>query len=313
MGAVLELAHVEKVYRRGLFKKPIEALRGLSLRVRPGEIYGFLGTNGAGKTTTFKILLGLLRPNRGGGQLLGRPLGDRLARRRLGFLPELPAYYGHLTAAEVLRFARDLSGVRRDDRADARLLEELGIGSCLPRSIRRLSKGQLQRVGLAQALVHQPELLVLDEPMGGLDPVARGRIKERLRAERDAGRTVLLSTHVLADVEALADTVGLLSQGRLILEGNPRELLAASVRAVALTGTGPVTAAVLEGMPERSEFQAGEVWAIRLDRPESFQVDACIRRILRAGGQLREIETRREDLEEVFLRTVGEEPRACES
>jgi ABC-2 type transport system ATP-binding protein len=311
MDPVLEMVGLEKVFRPGLLKAPVRALRGLSLRVRAGEIHALVGPNGAGKTTTLKILLGLLRPSAGQGRLLGRPLGDREARRRLGFLPELPAYPPHLTVGEVLRFARALSGAGRDDGADLGLLRELGLEGHEGRPVRRLSKGQVQRLGLAQALVHGPELIILDEPMSGLDPVGRGLVKELLRRERLRGRTVLLSSHILADVEALADTVSFLHQGRLLVEGRPADLLGGSVYDVAIEGEGPADGNLLAEMPPASTFSlnAGS-WSILLRRPRPEQVDACLRRVILAGCRIGRVEKVREDLETFFLRRLGEEERA---
>ncbi len=312
---MLEFERLEKVYRPGMFRKPVHALRGLDLAVRRGEIHGLVGPNGAGKSTAFKILLGLLRPTGGSGRLLGRPLGDREARRRLGFLPELPSYYPHLTVGELLSLARALSGVFPDVPADMRLLEELGLGALAGRPVRRLSKGQLQRVGLAQAMVHEPELLVLDEPMSGLDPVGRALVKDRLRSERERGRTVLFSSHVLADVEALADTVSLVAGGRRLEEGRPSELLAAAAGEVMIEGTGRLPEDALQGMPEGSRCEArAEGWLLVLPRPEPFQVDACLRRVLRGGGRIARVETAREHLESFFVRRLAQEgERTCAS
>ena len=305
---MLEFEKLEKTYRPGMFRKPVHALCGLDLAVRRGEIHGLVGPNGAGKSTAFKILLGLLRPTGGGGHLFGRPLGERGARHRLGFLPELPSYYPHLTVAELLSLARALSGVYPDAKADARLLDELGLGALAARPVRRLSKGQLQRVGLAQALVHEPELLVLDEPMSGLDPIGRALVKDRLRSERDRGRTVLLSSHVLADVEALADTVSLMAGGKRIEEGRPSELLTAATGEVRIEGAGPVPEDALRGMPEGSRRETGaEGWILVLPRPEPFQVDACLRRVLRGGGRIARVETAREDLESFFVRRLTQD------
>ena len=255
MDPILTLEGISKTYQPGLFRKPVQALESLDLTVRRGEIFGFLGVNGAGKTTTFKIILGMLRPSAGRGQLLHAPLGDLQALRRLGFLPELPAYYPHLSVQEVLRFARDLSGVPRDDRHDRRLLAELGVEDIYERSSRKLSKGQLQRLGLAQTLVHEPDVLILDEPMSGLDPVARGRVKDVLRGQRQAGRTVILSTHILADVETLADRLALLSDGRLVLEGTPQELLTDAPTEVVIEGEGSLPAGVVTGICPDSQVE----------------------------------------------------------
>lgn len=304
MSNVVSLEGIRKTYHVGFFRRSVPALRGLDLIVRAGSAYAFLGVNGAGKTTTFRILLGLLRSDAGRGTLLGAPLGDRRIRRRLGFLPELPAYYPHLTGGEVLRFARGLTEIARDDGADRRLLEELGIGEAWLRPVRRLSKGQLQRVGLAQALVHDPELLILDEPMSGLDPIARALVKERLRREHAAGRTLLLSMHVLADAETIVDRVGLLAEGRLAVEADARSLLARAVQAVTIEGEGDVDPSILASMPQGSELRAGTPWTMRLVAPTPFQVDACLRWIISGGASVHDIETEREDLETFFVRSL---------
>jgi ABC-2 type transport system ATP-binding protein len=311
MEPVIELERLEKVYRPDLLRRSVPALKGLDMTVSRGEIYGFVGPNGAGKTTAFKIILGLLRPSGGRGRILGRPLGHPEARRGLGYLPELPAYYPHLTAGELLRFARSLSGVARDDPADRSLLEQLGLEGAETRSLRRLSKGQLQRVGLAQALVHDPPLLILDEPMSGLDPLGRSLVRERLRQERVRGRTIVISSHVLADVEALADTIGLLSDGRLLAEG-PAAALFSDAGTVAVEGSGTLPGDILAGMPEGSAFKNDHgAWSLSLVEPQPRQVDACLRRALRAGAHIIRVETSGEDLESFFLRRLREEKREC--
>jgi len=304
MQFAIRLKQLEKTYSPGLLRRPVHALRGLDLDVRRDELYGIVGLNGAGKTTAFKIILGLLTPTNGGGEVLGAPLGDRLARARLGFLPELPAYYPHLDGGEVLRFARALSGVARDDQRDRQILESLGVGQAYSRRTRKLSKGQLQRVGLAQAIVHEPELLILDEPMSGLDPVARGLVKDMLREQRQAGRTVVLSTHVLTDIESLADRVGLIQDGALLREGSPRELLSGSAREVKIEGCG-VSAETIARTLEGSVIAAGDgSWAVTLSGHAALEVDTAIRQILGVGGEILQIETIREDLESMFVRSV---------
>lgn len=314
MIAILELEKIRKVYQPGLFRRPVVALDGLDLRVERGEVYGFLGVNGAGKTTTFKILLGLLRPSAGGGQLLGMPLGARAARARLGFVPELPSYYPHLSPRELLRMARALSGVHSDDRGDLALLESLGLEAQATRPLRRLSKGQVQRLGLAQALVHEPEFLVLDEPMSGLDPIGRALVKDRIRKEKERGRTILLASHVLADVEVLADRVGFLAGGRVAIEGKPTELLARAVVEVLIEGDGRLPLDFPQQLPaslasrvEVSRAENGNGFALRIGEPGGAEVDLCLRRLMAAGVRVRAVETRRQDLERLFLEHLGAE------
>lgn len=310
MSTIIQFERVRHVYQPGLFRRPVTALESLDLSVDRGEVYGFLGANGAGKTTTFKLLLGLLRPTSGRGAIFGLPLGAREARRRLGFVPELPSYYPHLTPLELLRLARSLSGVATDDRADTALLAGLGLETQLGRPLRRLSKGQVQRLGLAQALVHEPELLILDEPMSGLDPIGRALVKDRIRKEKEKGTTILLASHVLADVEVIADRVGFLSRGRIAVEGKPAELLARSILEVVIEGEGHLPLDFAQQLPAalavRTRWERREgCFAVRLERPGSAEVDLCLRRLIAVGVRVRSVETRREDLETLFLDRLG--------
>lgn len=311
MDTVLELESIRKTYRPGLFRKPVDALAGLDLAVPRGRIYGFLGANGAGKTTTFKIVLGLLRPTAGRGRLLGHPLGDREGRRRLGYLPELPSYYPHLTPRELLRFARALSEVAADEAADLELLASLGLDAEVDRPLKKLSKGQVQRLGLAQALVHRPEFLLLDEPMSGLDPLGRGLVRDRLLAERARGCTILMASHLLADVEVLADFVGVVVSGRLVLEGNPAQLLASAVDEVVIRARGQRPASLLSGLPAGARIESeavSEEWQVRLPRPAPLHVDAALRRLLSAGAQIEGVETRRASLERLVVDLLKQAP-----
>ena len=186
-------------------KRPYRALDRLTLEVEPGEVFGFLGPNGAGKTTTLKLLLQLVYPTSGRAELLGRPAGDRGVKRRIGYLPENPFFYDHLSAEELLNYFGALfgySGPERRVRID-RLLTEVGIGSERRLPLRKFSKGMLQRVGIAQALINDPELVILDEPMSGLDPLGRRDVRALILRLRDRGCTVFFSSHVLSDAEAL--------------------------------------------------------------------------------------------------------------
>ncbi len=337
MGNVIEIEGLAKKYRPDLFRQPRVALRGLDLVVRRGEIYGLVGPNGAGKTSTFKILLGLQRPGAGRGSILGYPLGDRRARARLGFLPELPAYYRHLRVREVLRLARALSGLAPDREADHRLLGAMGLEGQIEQPIRTLSKGQVQRVGLAQALVHGPELLILDEPMSGLDPLGRGLVKDVLRAERARGTTILLSSHVLGDVEALADSIGLLEAGRMLAAGRAEQLLEGSRAIVRLEGTGILPEEIRRILPPGSECFAGGggaggadgvigirdmagsairlaagagTWTVRVVETDPVETQSIVAAIAASPACLTRLERERENLEEYFLRRLREREAA---
>jgi len=206
---------------------PVTALSGLSLTVRQGEIYGFLGPNGSGKTTTLKILMGLMRATSGKAEVLGKPAGDVQVRRKIGFLPESPYFYDYLTAEEFLAFYGHLAGLERAElgRKIDHLLGVVGLTEARTRQLRKFSKGMLQRVGLAQALIHDPELVILDEPMSGLDPIGRKQVRDLILSLRDQGKTVFFSTHIIPDVEMICDRVGIVVKGKLLATGRVDELV----------------------------------------------------------------------------------------
>ncbi len=206
---------------------PVQVLSGLSVTVRQGEIFGFLGPNGSGKTTTLKILMGLMRATSGTAEVLGRPAGDVKVRRQIGFLPEAPYFYDYLTAEEFLSFYGHLAGLARAEigRRVGSLLEMVGLTDARTRQLRKFSKGMLQRAGLAQALIHDPELIILDEPMSGLDPIGRKQVRDLILGLRDQGKTVFFSTHIIPDVEMICDRVGIIVKGRLLASGRVDELV----------------------------------------------------------------------------------------
>lgn len=209
------------------WQKASTVLTDVSLRVRQGEIFGFLGHNGAGKTTTMKILLGLLRATSGKVELLGAPAGEVDAHARIGYLPESPYFYDYLTAEEFLTFygklAKLSAGFIRSRVPE--LLKRVGLDEARHRQLRKFSKGMLQRIGLAQAMVHDPELIILDEPMSGLDPMGRKEVRDLILSLRDQGKTVFFSTHILSDVEMICDSVGILARGRMLSQGRVEDLV----------------------------------------------------------------------------------------
>src|SRR5437868_10472177 len=226
MSAIV-IEELTKDYAVGFWRaKTYRALDRLSLEVQPGEVFGFLGPNGAGKTTTLKLLIQLVFPTSGRAEILGYPVGDLRVKRRIGYLPENPYFYDHLTAEELLTYFAGLFGHRSSGARTraARLLDEVGIGPERRLQLRKFSKGMLQRVGIAQALVNDPELVIFDEPMSGLDPLGRRDVRALILALRDRGCTVFLSSHVLSDAEALCSHVAILAKGRLMTTGRLAEL-----------------------------------------------------------------------------------------
>jgi len=232
--APIEAVGLTRRYRRFLRGGPIVALDGLTLRVHPGEVFGFLGHNGAGKSTAIKLFTGLLSPTRGHARIFGRSPDDPRARAHIGFLPENPALDAHWTPREFLTLSGRLAGLPSvQASAEIRALaDSLAFGSFLDRSMRKLSKGQLQIVGLAHALLGSPPLLILDEPMSGLDPLARRLAREELLARKKQGHTVFLSSHVLSDVERLCDRIGIIRHGRFLGEHDLAEIREAGAEGV---------------------------------------------------------------------------------
>src|SRR5438552_6923636 len=236
----LAVHELTKDYAIGFWRKrPYRALDRLTLAVEAGEVFGFLGPNGAGKTTTLKLLMQLVYPTSGHAEILGRPLGDLDAKRRIGYLPENPYFYDYLTAEELLHYFASLFGIGGAERRDRvnRLLDDVGIGAERRLQLRKFSKGMLQRVGLAQALVNEPELVILDEPMSGLDPLGRRDVRSLILRLRDRGCTVFFSSHVLSDAEALCSRVAILAKGRLVTAGRLTDILAFQARGWALVAS----------------------------------------------------------------------------
>jgi ABC-2 type transport system ATP-binding protein len=280
----------------------VEAVRGISFQVTQGEAFGFLGPNGAGKTTTIKILMGLMRPTGGRVSLFGLPVPSRRSRERVGFMPENPYIYPYLTPREFVEACARLSGLRGavlHDRVK-RVLQQTGIAYASSRQVRRLSKGMVQRTGLAAALVADPELLVLDEPMSGLDPGGRKEVRDMILEERRRGRTIFFSTHILSDVPQLCDHVAILQRGQTVLAGKLTELLTGRVQHtdVVLAGESAAFREAWEqqGLPAR--MQAGQlVLQVQADVP----VAEVLKDALARGLDVVEVAPRYQTLEELFV------------
>jgi ABC-2 type transport system ATP-binding protein len=302
MAPVLEVSHLARSYRANLSLKKYWILRDLSFSVEPGEIFGFIGPNGAGKTTTIKLIMDLVRPDAGSIRILGEPHQSVGVKRRLGFLPENPYFYDYLTAEEFLDFYGRLFGFSRDLRrrkTDA-MLERVGLANRRDRQLRKFSKGMLQRLGLAQALLNEPEFVILDEPMSGLDPVGRREVRDIILSLKAAGRTVFFSTHILSDTELICDRVGILSKGELKAVGRVSDLLGNQVThwEVAFSGIDPIS---LPGISTVVSREGSETLAISRDEEA---MKGLVRAILQSGGRLHSVIPQRASLEDIFLREI---------
>ena len=303
----IRIAGLEKTYRHPMTLRAKPVLRGLELEVAVGEVWGFLGLNGAGKTTTIRCLLGLIHPDRGMISVLGGEPGARASRRRIGYLPENPSLPDYLTPREVLDLMGRLCEMARPHRRRRvdELLAELRLERFARTPLRKLSKGTVQRVGIAQAVLHEPELLILDEPMSGLDPLGRRDVRSLIDRERTAGRTIFFSSHIVPDVEAICDRVGVIDHGRLIKIGRIDELTTVRLQAVEIqvkNAPADVLAAVLG--PHDTIEPRCTTCRILVHDPE--RVDRVMFRVLEAGGRIENLERRRERLEDYFIRTAEE-------
>ena len=298
MYPILEFEGVTKEYRR-LIGGSFRALANFSLEVQAGEIFGFLGPNGAGKTTAIHLAMGFMRPTTGRGSLLGKPFGHAGTRQRVGFLPENVALYPR-RAERLVRFYGALNGMTFSQlqKRGPEVLELLGLQDDATRNVSRFSRGMLQRVGLAQALINDPELLILDEPTSALDPVSRVRVRELLMQSRATGRTIFLSSHLLSEIELLCDRVAVLHHGKLVRLAKTAELLQSSEQ-VEIAATG-VSAGLFTGAVAQNGL-------LRIVVPRDQQ-RATITRIWTAGGEIVSVIPQRRSLEEVFLEVTAERP-----
>jgi ABC-2 type transport system ATP-binding protein len=305
--SLISVDGLQKEFLQGFFRRRVMAVRSVSFEVAEGDIFGFLGPNGAGKTTTIKMLTGLIRPTRGHARLFGEPIPSRAARTRIGFLPENPYIYPYLTPFEFVEHCARLSGISRQSvRARARtVLEQVGISYAADRPVGRLSKGMLQRTGLAAALVADPELLILDEPMSGLDPVGRKEVRDLIFDERKKGRTIFFSTHILSDVEALCDRVTILRRGEVVVSGRLSDLLKRDVRRtdVALTGAPTELISAFEAAGHAVRRQGARVV---IEVEGESHVAEILKRALDGGAVVNEVIPRHETLEDLFVREAIE-------
>lgn len=300
----IETTNLEKTYAVGFWrKKPRVALRPLNLTVEEGEVFGFLGPNGAGKTTTLKLLMGLVFPTAGTARILGQDIREAEIKAQVGFLPEQPYFYDYLTAKELLDYYAQLSGVEPKERSrkiDA-MLERVGLADAARVQLRKFSKGMLQRVGLAQAILHDPKVVFLDEPMSGLDPMGRREVRDLMEELKQQGKTVFFSTHILSDAEALCDRVAVIHQGELRGVGRVADLTSSVVGKVELIWNGSAVPAALSALGADCHITGDTIRAVLPDT----QQEAALEILRRERLRLISLTPVRSSLEEYYLQKVN--------
>ncbi len=300
---VLSVDKLSKTYKKPFSGKVVHAVKSVSFEVHRGEIFGFLGPNGAGKTTTIKMLTGLISPTSGSASLLGLPVPSQEAMGRVGFLPENPYVYPYLTPREFVTLAGRLNDVpgKRLEKRVSEVLDRVGVLYAIDRPVRALSKGMLQRVGFAAALVHDPEMLLLDEPMSGLDPVGRKEVRDLIVEEQKGGRTVIFSSHILSDVEMLCDRVTILKKGEVVVSGKMSELVGAGgyVSEITLRDTSEELRAALTEKGHTLR-ELGKSWVV--DASGDDAVREILEASLAAKAKVESVIPKRETLEDIFVR-----------
>jgi ABC-2 type transport system ATP-binding protein len=305
MGNVLELREVRKTYKPGFIPKPKQVLKGVSFSVAEGEIFGYLGPNGAGKTSTIKCILGLVYPDAGSISLFGRSPLDPRSKDRVGFLPENPYFYDYLTGREFLDFYAQLFRLDKAEREGriARLLKLVDVERAAELSLRKYSRGMLQRIGLAQALINEPTFVILDEPLGGLDPLGRKEIRDIILRLRDEGKTVLFTSHILQDIEMICDRVAIIVMGRIHNQGRLSELVSEKVLFTEIEAAG-VGTEDLEAFGDCVSDREGRVLvkvAAEADVPKVLDV------VRGRGGRIHSLIPRTQTLEDIFVDTVAKQ------
>ena len=305
----IRLDELTKDYAGGFWRKrPFRALDRLTLDVEPGEVLGLLGPNGAGKTTVLKLLMQLIYPTAGRAEILGRPAGSVDVKRRLGFLPETPYFYDNLTAEELLGYFASLFGYRADERQRrvSQLLDQVGIGAQRRTQLRKFSKGMLQRVGIAQALINDPEVIFLDEPMSGLDPLGRRDVRELILSLRDQGRTIFFSSHILTDAEALCSRVAVIAAGRLVACGRLADL-SVDVQGWELVVTDVQPSAVSDlGSAVRRVTRITD-GRYSLELTGARPPEQVLSQLVSRGARLVSVNPRHQTLEDFFVKQVGQD------
>jgi ABC-2 type transport system ATP-binding protein len=303
----LETIDLSKDYRLGFWRNRVRrALDRLNLKVEAGEVFGLLGPNGAGKTTTLKLLFRLIFPTSGTARILGKQLDDLSVRRRVAYLPENPSFYEHLTAQEFLNYVASLFGLPAAERRrrSGELIDQSGLSASRNVPLRKFSKGMIQRLGIAQALINDPDVVFLDEPMSGLDPLGRREVREVILRLKERQKTVFFSTHILTDAETLCDRVAVLHHGRLQGCGELSTILRLGVSPTELVLEGPSAQVMAELMPYTSSvIRTGE--RVRLEIPEENEVPRTLEIILRSKTKLISVNPVKRSLEDYFVEKIG--------
>jgi ABC-2 type transport system ATP-binding protein len=302
-GAAIEIENLTKDYPFGfLHLKKKRSLEGLTMQVESGEVFGFLGPNGAGKSTTIKLLVGLIFPEAGSARILGKPISDIAMHKDIGYLPEQPYFYDYLTAAEVLDyFARfhDLTAADRKERV-ARMLKKVGLETAGKIQLRKYSKGMLQRVGLAQAILHDPKVVILDEPMSGLDPIGRREVRDIILELKQQGRTVMFSTHILSDAEMLCDRVGVIVGGKLRGVGAPGEMVGMKAQGMEILFELPSGAVATPAILAKAT-KTGDRYRLRVSEEELY---AALEQLRAASAKILSVTQVKASLEEYFMHLI---------
>jgi ABC-2 type transport system ATP-binding protein len=300
-GSAIETENLTKEYPFGfLHLKKKASLEGLNMQVETGEVFGFIGPNGAGKSTTIKLLMGLIFPTTGNARILGKPVSDVEMHRDIGYLPEQPYFYDYLTAAEVLDYFgrfHDLSAADRKDRVQ-KMLKKVGLETAGKIQLRKYSKGMFQRLGLAQAILHDPKVVILDEPMSGLDPVGRREVRDIILELKRDGKTVMFSTHILSDAEMLCDRVGVLVGGKLRGTGAPGQLVDMKTRGMEILFELPGTS---KAPLVAKATQTGDRYGLEVKEEELY---AAIEQLRAAGARILAVSQVKATLEEFFMNLV---------
>ena len=302
MAAALNIEDLHKTFSLGFIPKKKKILKGISLSVNQGEIFGYLGPNGAGKTTTIKCILGLIFPDQGKIELFGHPYLSLRAKARTGFLPENPYFYDHLKASEFLDFYSQLFSMKKKEREDKikYLLHMVGLEQSTDLQLRKFSRGMLQRIGLAQALLNDPSLVLLDEPLGGLDPLGRKEIRDVIVKLKEEGKTVFLSSHILQDIEMICDRVAILVNGEIVNQGTLKDLISEKILFTEIELSG-VEEKELKNLGESLTEKAGR---ILLKVFEEENVEKVLELVQSRKGKVHSLIPRTETLEDLFVGMV---------